>query len=56
MEEGYNTMVLDLYFVIMEKSTFSTFQMANSGGCTSSIFAPHLFVTPHPWIKVEHLC
>jgi hypothetical protein len=35
MDEGYNTMVLDLYFIIMENFNFSILQMAKSGGCSS---------------------
>jgi hypothetical protein len=44
MEEGYNTMVLDLYFEIMKKSTFSILQMGKFGGCNTSIL--HLLCSP----------
>jgi hypothetical protein len=37
MDERYNTMVLDIYFKMMENITFSTPQMTKSGACSSSI-------------------
>jgi hypothetical protein len=38
MDKGYTTIVLDFYFVIMEKITSSNHQMIKSGGCSYFIF------------------
>jgi hypothetical protein len=43
MDERYNTMVLDIYFELMGKLTFSTPQIPKSGACSSSILCPLCF-------------